>query len=126
MQPSLVFAFERCVADLAAEAQRLGWGKEWIDQHSICVLWIDKLDDLSSCRGMEPVETDEPLTEIMPKFAVAMREICDEANRLGHGTDWRNQHPLAQQFVRKLVAITGFRAGRPVPVNYVALIGLKS
>ena len=110
----LVFVFEGCVADLVVEAHRLGQDQQWIDRHPISILWADKLDDLSSCRGLEPVETNEPLTELVPQFASVMRKVCDEANRLGHGTDWRNQHPRAQEFVRKLVTITGSREGMNV------------
>jgi hypothetical protein len=42
---------------------------------------------------------------------VLFRSICDEANRQQHGTDWRNQHPVAQEFVRQIVSITGSREG---------------
>lgn len=110
----LVFAFERCVADLANEAKRIGEGDEWINKHPICVLWTDKLDDLSRSRSLEPMQTHESLPTLATQFAEVMREICDEANRDGHGTDWRNQHPWAQEFVRKLVAVTASREGMNV------------
>lgn len=110
----LVFAFERCVDDLVEEANRLGESVEWINTHPICVLWIDKLDDLSRSRSLEPMQTHESLPTLATQFAAVMREICDEANRDGHGTDWRNQHPRAQEIVRKLVAVTGSREGMNV------------
>ena len=110
----IVFSFKQCVADLAEEARRLGESDEWISHHPIVVLWADKLDDLSRCRGTEPLPTSEPLTTLVPQFVAVMREVCDEAHRLGQGTDWRNQHPKVQNFVRKLVAVTGSRIGMAV------------
>jgi len=107
----LIFAFEQCVADLAAEAKRIGEGDEWINTHPICVLWIDKFDDLSRSRSLEPMQVNETLPTLVTQFAEVMRQICDEANRDGHGTDWRNQHPRAQEFVRKLVAVSRSREG---------------
>ena len=47
----------------------------------------------------------------MPRFSETMRAVCDEANRLGEGTDWQNQHPDVQQFVRKIVFLTRSRDG---------------
>ena len=107
----LVFAFERCVEDLSDEARRLGKNQEWIDHHSICVAWADKLDDLSRSRSLPPIPTDEHLVGVVLQFARAMREICSEAQRLNHGTDWRNQHPVVQSFVRRIVSITRSREG---------------
>lgn len=105
----LVFAFEQCVEDVAEEARRLGHGDEWINRHPIAVLWIDKLDDLSRSRSLQPIETSETLSALVPKFAAVMRGICEESRQLGTGTDWRNQHPRAQEMVRKLVSVTGSR-----------------
>jgi len=107
----LVFAFERCVADLADEARRLDAGHDWIDHHPICVAWSDKLDDLSRSRSLAAMPTDEHLVDLVPRFVEAMNGICDEGNRQQHGTDWRNQHPVAQEFVRRIVSITGSRDG---------------
>jgi len=107
----LVFAFERCVADLAEEAARLGKDENWIDHHPVCVAWADKLDDLSGSRQLDLLPTGEHLTDLVPHFASKMREVCDEANRQGKGTDWRNQHPDVQQFVRKIVFLTRSREG---------------
>src|SRR5690606_27853779 len=105
----LVFSFEQSVEDLAEEARRLGHADEWIDRHPIAVLWADKLDDLSRSRCLPPIETHERLIHLVPQFAAVMREVCDEAQQLRQGTDWRNQHPKVQELVRKLVAVTGSR-----------------
>lgn len=110
----VVFSFEQCVADLAEEAGRLGQGDDWINRHPIAVLWSDKLDDLSRSRGLEPLPPNESLTTLASQFAAVMREVCDEAHRLGQGTDWRNQHPKVKEMVRKLVAVTGSREGMSV------------
>ena len=107
----LVFAFEQCVADLADEAARLGKDENWIDHHPVCVAWADKLDDLSRSRTLAALPTEEHLTALVPSFAVRMREVCDEANRLGKGTDWRNQHTVVKEFVRRIVFLTGSREG---------------
>jgi hypothetical protein len=110
----IVFSFEQCVADLTEEAVRLGKSDGWINRHPIVVLWADKIDDLSRSRGAEPLPTNEPLTTLVPQFVAVMREVCDEAESLGHGTDWRNQHPKVQELVRMLVTVTGSREGMTV------------
>jgi len=107
----IVFAFERCIEDLAEDARRLDAGNDWIDHHPICVAWTDKLDDLSRSRSLPPIPTEEHLVDLVPRFVEAMKEICEEANRQQHGTDWRNQHPVTQDFVRRIVSITGSREG---------------
>ncbi|MBD3671952.1 MAG: hypothetical protein HUJ26_00375 [Planctomycetaceae bacterium] len=94
--------------------QPLREGDEWISTHPICVLWTDKFDDLSRSRSLEPMQVNETLRTLAAQLAGVMREICDEANRDGHGTDWRNQHPRVQEIVRKLVAATGSREGMNV------------
>jgi hypothetical protein len=98
----LVLALDECVADLAA----LGLGDEEIDQHPICVAWSDKLDDLSRSRRLEPISCDEPLTTLVPRFAEAMRSLCKE----GLDTDTRNRHPISQEFVQRVVYVTGSRS----------------
>lgn len=107
----LVFDFDRCVADLAAEAERLGKRPEWVNQHAISVLWADKLDDLSRSRHLPSVPTDQNLVDLSPCFAETMRKLCAESRRLGYGTAWRNKHPDAQEFVRRIAYITGSREG---------------
>lgn len=98
----LVFALREYVADLVAH----GLGDGEINQHPICVAWADKLDDLSRSRGLEPIQCDEPLTKLLPRFAEAMRSLCKE----GHDTDTRNRHPITQEFVRRVVHVTGSRS----------------
>jgi hypothetical protein len=98
----LVFAFNECVAHLAAH----GLGDEEIDQHPICVAWSDKLDDLSRSQRLESIHGDEPLTKLVPRFAEAMQSLCKE----GHDTDTRNRHLVTQEFVRRVVHVTGSRS----------------
>jgi hypothetical protein len=98
----IVFAFNECITDLAAH----GLGDDEIDQHPICVAWADKLDDLSRTRGLESIPCDEPLTKLVPRFAEAMRLLCKE----GHDTNARNRHPITQEFVRRVVHVTGSRS----------------
>ena len=61
----LVFAFEQCVADLSGEAERIGEGDEWINTHPICVLWTDRLDDLSRSRSLEPTQMNKALPTLV-------------------------------------------------------------
>jgi hypothetical protein len=98
----LVFALNDCVADLVA----YGLSDGEIDQHPICVAWADKLDDLSRSRRLEPIQSEEPLTKLVPRFADAMRSLCKE----GLDTDTRNRHPITQEFVRRLVYNTRSRS----------------
>ena len=37
----------------------------------------------------------------------AMDAICDESNRRGKGTDWKNKHPILYLYVNKLADMTG-------------------
>lgn len=98
----LVFAFNECLADLSGH----GLGDQEIDRHPIAVAWADKLDDLSRSRVLEPIASDEPLTKLVPRFAEAMRLLCKE----GHDTDARNRAQVVQEFVRRVVYVTGSRS----------------
>lgn len=98
----IVFALNECIVDLAG----LGLGNQEIDKHPIAVAWADKLDDLARCRGLEPIQCDEPLTKLVPRFTEAMRLLCKE----NHDTDARNRHPITQEFVRRVVHVTGSRS----------------
>lgn len=98
----LAFALNECVADLVADGQ----GDDEINTHPICVAWADKLDDLARCRGLEPIQSEEPLTKLVPRFADAMRSLCKE----DYDTDTRNRHPVTQEFVRRVVHVTGSRS----------------
>lgn len=99
----LVFALNECIADLAG----FGLGDVEINEHPIAVAWADKLDDLSRSRGLEPIHGDETLTKLVPRFADALRSLCKEV----HETDDRNRHPVVQEFVRRVVYVTGSRSG---------------
>jgi len=98
----LIFALNECVADLVAH----GLDDDEINTHPICVAWSDKLDDLSRSRRLEPIPGEEPLTKLVPRFAEAMRSLCKE----GHDTDTRNRHPITQDFVRRVIHVTGSRS----------------
>lgn len=98
----ILFAFNDCIADLSA----LALGDNEIDRHPIAVAWADKLDDLARCRELDPITCHEPLTMLVPRFTEAMRLLCNE----NHDTDARNRHPVAQEFVRRVVYVTGSRS----------------
>ena len=55
-------------------------------------------------------------------LAEVMRLICDEANRLGKGTDWKNKHPLVILYSYKLFKLT--RAMQEDIDNCISLAGL--
>jgi hypothetical protein len=95
----IVHSFKRCLDDLA-EAGVLA------NDHAICVCWVDKCDDLSRSRSLEPIPTEQSIVEVVDEFCAVMHELCEDRE---HGTDWRNQHPRAQECVRKLVHIVGTR-----------------
>lgn len=42
------------------------------------------------------------LSGVVFSFAKVMQVICDEANRLGKGTEWKNQHPIVVLYLDKL------------------------
>ena len=105
----IVFAFEQCIEDLALEAKRLGESETWIDEHPISVCFSDKFDDLSRLRDLPAIPCEEHLTQLIPRFAARMHHLCEESHRFGHSTDWRNEHPSAQEFVRKIVSVTRSR-----------------
>lgn len=108
----IVFAFEQCVEALVCEAKRLDLGETWVDEHPISVCFSDKFDDLSRSRKFSVMPCDEHLAQLMPQFAARMRQLCKESHRLGYGTDWRNEHASAQEFVRKIVSVTRSRGVR--------------
>jgi len=95
----IVHAFKRCLADLD-EAGVLA------NDHAICILWVDKFDDLSGSRSLDPIPTEQALVEVVGEFSAVMHELCQDRE---HGTDWRNTHPKAQECVRKLVHVVGSR-----------------
>jgi hypothetical protein len=42
------------------------------------------------------------LSGIVFAFAEIMQRICDEANEKGHGTDWKNNHPICRLFAEQI------------------------
>lgn len=99
----IVYAFERCVADLTAE----GHGPLWVNRHPICLAWASKLESLSGCWRGGPTPCLLDLETLVPRFAARMRTICKEVA----STDERNEHPDAQHFVRQIDFITQARDG---------------
>ncbi len=49
------------------------------------------------------------LSGVVFTFAKAMQIICDESNRRGEGTHWKNTHPVVILFVDKLADMSGAR-----------------
>ena len=47
------------------------------------------------------------LSGVVFSFAKVMQVICDEAHRLGKGTDWKNRHPIVILFLDKLADLAG-------------------
>ena len=47
------------------------------------------------------------LSGVVFSFAEAMQQICEEDHREGHGTDWKNCHPVAVLFAEKIYDLTG-------------------
>lgn len=46
------------------------------------------------------------LSGIVFSFAKHMDTLCDEAQRLGQGTEWRNTHPIVKLFVAQLLHLS--------------------
>lgn len=49
------------------------------------------------------------LSGIVFEFARVMQKICNEAQREGHGTKWRNNHPIARLYAEQITHLTGGR-----------------
>ena len=47
------------------------------------------------------------LSGLVFSFAKAMEDVCKEANRLGQGTDWKNNHCLVRFWLHTLSALSG-------------------
>jgi hypothetical protein len=47
------------------------------------------------------------LSGIAASFADAMSAICNEANRVGQGTDWKNNHPIARLYAEQIAYLSG-------------------
>jgi hypothetical protein len=46
------------------------------------------------------------LSGVVYSFAEAMKVICEQAQRTGQGTDWKNLHPVAVLFASKIAHLT--------------------
>ena len=46
------------------------------------------------------------LSGIVIGFAKVMDKLCQESQRLGMGTDWRNTHPIAIMYSDKIASLT--------------------
>lgn len=47
------------------------------------------------------------LSGIVFSFAQVMQRICNEANAGGHGTDWKNHHPIARLYAEQIAHLSG-------------------
>ena len=47
------------------------------------------------------------LSGIVFEFAKAMQKICNEASKNGHGTEWKNTHPIARLYAEQISFLTG-------------------
>ena len=47
------------------------------------------------------------LSGIVFSFARVMQKICNEASTNGHGTDWKNKHPIAVMYAEQISHLTG-------------------
>jgi hypothetical protein len=46
------------------------------------------------------------LSGVVFSFAAIMQRLCDEAFANGHGTEWKNSHPIAVLFASKIADLT--------------------
>ena len=47
------------------------------------------------------------LSGVVFAFGEAMHAVCDEQQRLGEGTDWKNNHAIVTLFINKLGDLNG-------------------
>lgn len=47
------------------------------------------------------------LSGIVISFADVMKKICTEAAAKGHGTEWKNKHPIARLYAEQISHLTG-------------------
>jgi len=55
------------------------------------------------------------LSGIVFGFAEVMQKICNEANRDGHGTEWKNKHPICRLYAEQIAHLSG--AGASMDTN---------
>lgn len=46
------------------------------------------------------------LSGIVFEFSRAMKKICNEANRDGRGTEWKNTHPISRLYAEQIMHLT--------------------
>jgi len=46
------------------------------------------------------------LSGIVFSFARIMEDICKEAQENGHGTKWKNEHPICRLFAEQILHLT--------------------
>lgn len=51
------------------------------------------------------------LSGVVFSFAEAMHAICEEQQRLGKGTEWKNRNPIVTLFLSKLQDLNGQEYG---------------
>lgn len=51
------------------------------------------------------------LSGIVFSFALVMQRICNESNAGGHGTEWKNHHPISRLYAEQIAYLSG--AGTP-------------
>ncbi len=51
------------------------------------------------------------LSGVVFSFAEAMNAVCEEQQRIGQGTKWKNEHPVVYLFVSKLADLNGYHIG---------------
>jgi hypothetical protein len=49
------------------------------------------------------------LSGVVFTFARIMERLCEEASDNGHGTEWKNTHPIVQLFADKLADLARIR-----------------
>jgi len=52
------------------------------------------------------------LSGVVFSFAEIMQRICDQGREEGHGSDWRNKHPICRLFAEQIAHLSG--AGTPM------------
>jgi hypothetical protein len=73
-----------------------------------------KTEEKAEKKGLEPNDYEMAifsqeacnLSGIVFAFARVMEKICEEAHRGGHGTDWKNNHPIARLYAEQIRHLT--------------------
>jgi hypothetical protein len=53
------------------------------------------------------VQTACNLSGVVHSFSRAMTAICEEATAKGHGTEWKNNHPICRLFAEQIKFLAG-------------------